>query len=518
MDSNHTVYASFVSVPTATLTFDARYGNDLYVSSPVPANLYMDDELVGLADGSPIIISVGTHTFSVDLLYYQNYADYYYFNAFVHVTGAGYPFTFVPYLNNPVTIDVEEDANFFVWYFGAYAYPPKILTVQSSQNGYAYAEGVAFAPGEQVEITAFPNQGYELANWTVNDVPAGENNPLTVTMNTDQTVTANFDVFCHVNLQSGLGGSAYVVGGGTRFLLGQQASINVTNILQGFLFANWTVNGQYAGDSLPLNLVMDQDYVVVANFVETVPHCFLTVQSIGDGYASAPLPYFVFVKDTVVPVTAYPQDGYGLDYWMVDGVWFNASNPLYVTMDVNHTVVAYFNCFYDVELYAFVEYVWQQVEVEVYIDGFYVGTTFDPAVWRVLGGNHSFGVVPYFYVEGWPEGWCYFSSFIYWPDYMQGPLAYWGANAATIDIQSDIAYFVGYSPPIPNAPLNLTVSCIGGGSVSSDFPVYFFGFIVPQDYEIYLSAVADDGYEFSHWTLDGNYAGTNESEWFFDGH
>ncbi len=436
MDGNHTVYATFV--PGATLTFDARYGSDPYVSQSVPANLYVDGNLVGVADGTPIAVPLGTHTFSVDLLYYEDYG-YYYFNCFAQVTGESYPYTFTPYPNNPITLDCQEDANFLVWYYGAYAYPPKILTVQSSQNGYAYAQGVAFAPGEQVQVNAYANGGYELANWTIDGVPAGENNPLTVTMNDDHTVTAYFDVFCHVNLQSGLGGTAYVIGGSTRFLVGHQASFSVTNILPGFAFANWTVDGQYAGSSLPLTLTMNTDHTVVANFAETVPHHYLTVQYTygGVAYASS----FIYIENTQVQVYEVPDSGYLFTGWTVDDNPAGVDNPLTVTMNTDHVVVAHFAEAVDFNLWAFTG-LYNTVYVDLTVDGNYVGTT---EYSHQLGAGERLLEVP---SEIYDNGeWHYFVCFGIMTDFGM-VIDYWEENPGLIDIenlQSGLLYYVAYS-------------------------------------------------------------------------
>jgi hypothetical protein len=509
MDGNHTVYATFI--PAATVTFYPWYGSDPYVPGFVPANLYIDGGFYG-ANGT-FTLPLGNHTFRSDLLsYYDSGSEsYYYFSSFLQVTGQYYPYTLTPFAANPVTLDIQVDSLFIIWYYGPYIYPPNYLSVASSQGGYAYASGIAFAPDENVPVYAVPNEGYELAYWTVDGVYAGADNPLTVTMDADHNVTANFSVFHYLNLQSELGGTAYSPGG-PRYVNGAQATLNVADVLPGYSFANWTVDGNPAGSSLPLNITMDSDHTVVAYFTETTSHHYLTLQSTAGGSAWASGSYFV--EDTVVPVYAYADANAEFTGWTIDGIPVGDDNPYYVTMDADHVAVAHFQQYATVSFESRAGsdfYVAQTVAVDLYMDGQYLGATNgDPFV--IPYGNHTFSLYPAIEDSGYyywftnfftVEGQFYPYTFVNQGDTIP----------SIIDVEGDMNLYMWFYGPSSAAPMTLTVECDGSGSVTcaSNYASYDFGYVIPQDTGDYFTATASVGYQFSHWELDSAYAGTSDT-------
>jgi len=76
------------------------------------------------------------------------------------------------------------------------------LTVQESPigsgavnvrvNGVTQAPPYAFSAGTVAQVTAIPNAGYSFSNWTLDGANAGFANSLSITMNSDHTVTGNF--------------------------------------------------------------------------------------------------------------------------------------------------------------------------------------------------------------------------------------------------------------------------------------------------------------------------------------
>lgn len=87
--------------------------------------------------------------------------------------------------DNPLDVTIDEDieitANF------SYLYT---LTASAGANGSIDDVNGSYLSGVSIEINATPDDGYEFAGWT-GDVESSSN-PLTVTMNSDIEVTANF--------------------------------------------------------------------------------------------------------------------------------------------------------------------------------------------------------------------------------------------------------------------------------------------------------------------------------------
>lgn len=62
------------------------------------------------------------------------------------------------------------------------------LTVNSGVGGSVSSPGGSYTQGQSVSITATPNSEYVFDNWS----NGSTDNPLSITVNSDQTVTANF--------------------------------------------------------------------------------------------------------------------------------------------------------------------------------------------------------------------------------------------------------------------------------------------------------------------------------------
>src|SRR6056300_383033 len=60
----------------------------------------------------------------------------------------------------------------------------------SAGDGGSVTGGGTFASGTQVSLTATPNSGYSFSGWS----NGSTTNPLTVTLNSNTSVTANFQV------------------------------------------------------------------------------------------------------------------------------------------------------------------------------------------------------------------------------------------------------------------------------------------------------------------------------------
>jgi len=120
--------------------------------------------------------------------------------------------------------------------------------------------------GDEVVLTATPDDGFEFTSWSGD--ATGTNNPLTVTMNDDKNITANF--------------TALVVGF-TLNVTAQDGSVNKNpdNLIyndgdsveltatpdNGFEFTSWS--GDATGTNNPLTVLMDSDKDITANFTST---------------------------------------------------------------------------------------------------------------------------------------------------------------------------------------------------------------------------------------------------------
>jgi uncharacterized membrane protein len=142
-------------------------------------------------------------------------------------------------------------------------------TTDPPPGSYAYAEG------ETVTITAYPEEGYQLDHWEMDGVFAGASSTITVTMDSYHAVVAVFTIQTfYVTVQASTGGTTSPIPGtygpynyGDQFI--------VTAIPEeGYQLVNWLVDGVTYEDN-PLTLVVTTEISVFANF-QPIPQSTLS--------------------------------------------------------------------------------------------------------------------------------------------------------------------------------------------------------------------------------------------------
>ncbi|MFY7709108.1 InlB B-repeat-containing protein, partial [Tenacibaculum sp. MEBiC07804] len=112
-------------------------------------------------------------------------------------------------------------------------------------------------------LTATPDAGFEFTGWSGD--ASGTTNPLNITMDADKTVTANFSPIQRTLTVNATDGSVTVApnsGTGT-YDDGSVLTLTATPDA-GFEFTGWS--GDASGTTNPLNITMDADKTVTANF------------------------------------------------------------------------------------------------------------------------------------------------------------------------------------------------------------------------------------------------------------
>jgi uncharacterized repeat protein (TIGR02543 family) len=204
-------------------------------------------------------------------------------------------------------------------------------------------DGGKYAHGTTVTLTANPNPGYSFTSWT----GATGDNPTTITMTGDRSVTANFTIQCYdltVTSNPNEGGSVTKTppNCGTQYSYG--TTVNLTASPQtGYTFVNWT--GPVANaTSASTTVLMDGHKSVTANFTK-VCYTLTTNASPSEGGSitrdpSADCPDGKYSHGTVVSLTAVANPSHTFTGWGGDNE--SENNPTTVTMTANRTVTANF--------------------------------------------------------------------------------------------------------------------------------------------------------------------------------
>jgi len=229
------------------------------------------------------------------------------------------------------------------------------LTVENSlgQGTVTPGPGVYnYAQGSTATITAAPNGQHVLHHWIVdgNDVPPNPANPnvLEVLMDANHTVRAVFTVYLVTFVINGQGslaiGTTPQPEGVVPVLAGAPLFVNATPAA-GWSFARWTVNGANAGTNPSLNTNITRDTTIQATFTFSASKN-LTITKTGRGTTDPAPGAYTHSTNSVVPITATPDQGYSLIKWVVDGIiQYGAGDTINITMDADHTVNAVFSSF-----------------------------------------------------------------------------------------------------------------------------------------------------------------------------
>ena len=200
-----------------------------------------------------------------------------------------------------------------------------IVTKNPDQGTYDY--------GTEVILTATGNTGYHFEDWS-RDL-SGTENPDTLTMDGDKTVTATFAINTYSLIVNVENGSVATNPDQASYSHGTSVELTATPAT-GYHFVDWS--GDLAGTENPDTITMDANKIVTANF--TINTYTLTVNAENGSVTRNP-EQASYNHGTSVELTAIPTAGYHFVNWF-DGEVNNNDNPVTVTMNANQTITAHF--------------------------------------------------------------------------------------------------------------------------------------------------------------------------------
>ena len=139
-------------------------------------------------------------------------------------------------------------------------------------EGGSVTGGGTFASGTQVSLTATPSSGYNFSGWS----NGSTTNPLTVTLTSNTSITANFQVIVNsysLTVTAGEGGSVSSEGG--EYEEGTEVTITATPD-EGYGFTAWSDGSQEES----ITLILSEDKLIEAYFER------LSFVSISERYSS----------------------------------------------------------------------------------------------------------------------------------------------------------------------------------------------------------------------------------------
>ena len=172
-----------------------------------------------------------------------------------------------------------------------------------------------YGAGAVISISATPADGYHFVNWTGNVGTVANVNAAstTITMNSDYSITANFEqtavTYYTLTMAATGGGSINPAVGQHSYAAGTAVPI-IASAAGGYYFVNWTGSvGTIANvNAASTSITMNGNYSITANFEVALPYT-LTMAVSGSGSTSPAVGQHTYTAGTPVPISATPAGG-----------------------------------------------------------------------------------------------------------------------------------------------------------------------------------------------------------------
>ncbi|MGZ3871490.1 MAG: InlB B-repeat-containing protein [Mucilaginibacter sp.] len=196
----------------------------------------------------------------------------------------------------------------------------------------------AYNSGATVQLTAKPAAGYAFISWSGD--ATGAVNPLTVTMNANKNITANFALIPPPTFTLAVTAvHGTVVKNPNLAAYNSGATVKLTATpAAGYAFTSWS--GDATGAVNPLTVTMNANKKITANFTLIPPPAYtLNVTAVNGTVVKTPNQP-TYLGGTNVQLRATPNAGYTFVSWSGDAT--GSVNPLTVLMNANKNVTANF--------------------------------------------------------------------------------------------------------------------------------------------------------------------------------
>ena len=348
------------------------------------------------------------------------------------------------------------------------------ITVSANPaNGGTVTGGGTYQQGQSCTVSATANNGYVFTNWTENGSVVSNNANYTFTVNGNRTLVAHFIRTYTITVSANPSNGGTVTGGGA-YQQGQSCTVSAT-ANNGYVFTNWTENGNVVSTSANYTFTVNGNRTLVAHF-NRMYTITVSANPTDGGTVAGGGSYQQGQSCTVVATAA---DGYTFSNWTENGNVVNTNANYTFVVNGDRTLVANFTLLPP--------------------DTYNINVSANPSDGGIVTGGGTY-----------PEGEsCTVSAtanegfaFVNWTE---------GSNV----VSSDASYtftVTGNRTLVANFQANsytITVKADPqeGGTVSG-------GGTYQQGQSCTVKAVANSGYAFINWTEDGNQVSDDPSYTF----
>jgi hypothetical protein len=213
----------------------------------------------------------------------------------------------------------------------------------SPSNGGTAAGGGTFASGSSDTVTATPTSGYTFTNWTENGAVVSSAASYTFTPTANRNLVANFTqnqskYTVAVSASPSNGGTA--AGGGT-IASGSSATVTAT-ANSGYTFKNWTEGGSVVSSAASYTFTPTANRNLVANFTTNAANYSVGVSASPSNGGAVAGGGTTFASGSSDTVTATANSGYTFKNWTENSAVVSSAATYTFAVTANHNLVANF--------------------------------------------------------------------------------------------------------------------------------------------------------------------------------
>ena len=327
-----------------------------------------------------------------------------------------------------------------------------------------------YQQGQQCTVSASANSGYVFTNWTENGNVVSTNASYTFTVNGNRTLMANFALQNYtINATADPTTGGTVTGGGT-FNYGQTCTLTAT-ANEGYIFANWTKQGQQVSTNATYTFSVTESATYVAHF-EIEMFTITTIANPEEGGIVTGSGTYEFGE--VVTVTATPNEGYNFVNW--------TKNDYVVSTESIHEFIVTEDATYVANF----DFGMPMIEISAAVDP-------EEAASITGAGTYSYGdtvTLTFYQNEGW--------TFVKWTEcgeVVSEDTIYTFIATMSRSLVANFVFQNIYTITVLANPEE-------GGSVTGDGQYY-------EGTNCFLEATPSPGYQFDNWTRNGTVVSTD---------
>ena len=219
----------------------------------------------------------------------------------------------------------------------------QISVSANPSNGGSVTGGGIYNSGANCTVTASPNSNYSFVNWTENGTPVSSSPTYSFIVNDDRTLTANFQ-YQQPSTYT-ISASADPANGGTisgtgTYTQGQTCTL-IASANSGFVFLNWTENGNVVSTNTNYSFTVTSNRTLVAHFAAN-PTTYTITVSADPSNGGTVTGGGTYQQGQQCTVSATSNSNYTFIKWTENGTQVS-TNPTYsFTVNSNRTLVAHF--------------------------------------------------------------------------------------------------------------------------------------------------------------------------------